>query len=153
MAALRKRDNPLLGAAFATPSSSAPNYLWTLRWRTGRDAGSAGRPQRETPSPVRPTGSAREDCASFFTPAFQAGVNYSYIHRTFAVGAPPAGGLIPVYYKTGGYVTGALRIDYDITLYLTIGLGGRNLFDCDYALTDGFTEPGRSFFASPRARY
>ena len=136
------------------------------------------------------------------TPAFQAGVNYSYIHREFGVGTPPAGGLIrpfrltdvpnhkgfawlswrplaglefvpslefassrmtvtpasanglaPVYYRTGGYVTAGLRLDYAITEQLTLGLGGRNLLDRAYTLTDGFPEPGRSFFASVRARY
>ncbi len=135
------------------------------------------------------------------TPAFEAGVNYSYIHREFDVGTPPTGGLIrpfsltdvpthkgfawiswrasglnvvpnlefassrttvtpasanglaPVYYQTGGYLTAGLRVDYDVTEYLTIGVGGRNLFDRDYTLTDGFPEPGRSFFASVRAKY
>lgn len=135
------------------------------------------------------------------TSAFQAGVNYTYIHRDFDVGTPPAGGLIrpfrltdvpshkgfawvswragdlnvlpnlefasgrttvtpasanglaPVYYDTEGYVTAGLRIDYDITDQFTIGIGGRNLFDKGYTLTDGFPEPGRSFFASLRARY
>lgn len=130
---------------------------------------------------------------------FQAGVNYSYIHREFDVGTAPAGGLIrpfrltdvpshkgfawfswkpveglevvpnlefassrvtvtpasanglaPLYYRTGGYVTAGLRIGYDITDRLTIGIGGRNLFDNSYTLTDGFPEPGRSIFASVR---
>ncbi|MBV1687133.1 TonB-dependent receptor [Novosphingobium sp. G106] len=135
------------------------------------------------------------------TQAFQAGVNYSYIHRTFDVGTPaigtirnfkltdvpshkgfaylswqPLGGLKvtpnlefasgrttvtpvtanannPFYYQTGGYVTAGLRADYDINDYLTIGVGGRNLFDKYYVLTDGFPEQGRSFFASVRAKY
>ncbi|HEX8058462.1 MAG TPA: TonB-dependent receptor [Novosphingobium sp.] len=136
------------------------------------------------------------------TQAFQAGVNYSYIHRTFDVGTAPTGGTIrnfqltdvpghkgfafvswqplggfkvtpnlefasgrttvtpatanannPFYYQTGGYVTAGLRADYDINDYLTIGIGGRNLFDKYYVLTDGFPEQGRSFFASIRARY
>jgi iron complex outermembrane receptor protein len=136
------------------------------------------------------------------TSAFQAGVNYSYIHRTFDVGTPAAGGTIrafqltdvpghkgfawlswqplgalkvtpnlefasgrttvtpatanannPFYYQTGGYVTASLRVDYDVTEYLTIGMGGRNLFDKLYTLTDGFPEQGRSFFASVRAKY
>jgi iron complex outermembrane receptor protein len=136
------------------------------------------------------------------TPAFQAGVNYSYIHRDFDVGTPQAGGLIrpfrltdvpnhkafawltwrplgglevvpnvefassrttitpatanglvPVYYRTGDYLTAGLRVDYDVTERITVGLGGRNLFDNAYTLTDGFPEPGRSFFASVRARY
>ena len=131
-----------------------------------------------------------------------AGANYSYIHRSFDIGAPPPGGLIrpfaltdvpahkgfayvswkalagldvvpslefasgrttvtpasanglaPVYYQTKGYVTAALRIDYDVTDQITIGVGGRNLFDRNYALTDGFPEPGRSFFLGVRARY
>jgi iron complex outermembrane receptor protein len=134
------------------------------------------------------------------TAAFQAGVNYSYIHRAFDVGTPvsgsirpfqltdvpdhkgfvwlswKAGGLSvvpnlefassrvtvtpatangnnPFYYKTGGYITAALRVDYDINRNLTVGVGGRNLFDRNYTLTNGFPEPGRSVFVSVRARY
>jgi iron complex outermembrane receptor protein len=64
-----------------------------------------------------------------------------------------ANGLAPVYYKTEGYVTAALRVDYDLSDRITIGVGGRNLFDRNYALTDGFPEPGRSFFLGVRARY
>lgn len=64
-----------------------------------------------------------------------------------------ANGLVPVYYQTGGYVTAALRVDWDVTDFLTVGVGGRNLFDRNYTLTDGFPEPGRSFFASIRAKY
>lgn len=132
----------------------------------------------------------------------QAGINYSYIHRSFDVGTPPPGGLIrpfeltdvpghkgfaylswrpvprlelvpsidfasdrttvtpasanglaPVYYETGGYVTAGFRIDFDILPKVTLGVGGRNLFDSNYMLTDGFPEPGRTLFASLRARY
>src|SRR5690606_3016056 len=64
-----------------------------------------------------------------------------------------ANGLAPVYYQTDGYVTAALRLDWDVTDDVTIGVGGRNLFDREYALTDGFPEPGRSVFATIRARY
>ncbi len=136
------------------------------------------------------------------SPTFQAGVNYSYIHRTFDVGTPPAGGLIrdfaltdvpenkgfawlswrpigglnvvpslefasgrttvspatanankPLYYETQGYIAAGLRIDYDVTRNLTVGIGAKNLFDKNYLLTDGFPEPGRSFFASIRGKY
>lgn len=56
------------------------------------------------------------------------------------------------YYRTGSYVQGNLRVDFDVTDQVSIGLGGRNLFDDGYTLTDGFPEPGRSFFASLRFR-
>ncbi|MDB5724425.1 MAG: TonB-dependent receptor [Novosphingobium sp.] len=62
-----------------------------------------------------------------------------------------ANGNNPFYHRTGAYVTAGLRIDYAITEQLTIGVGGKNLFDRNYTLTDGFPEPGRSFFASVRA--
>lgn len=64
-----------------------------------------------------------------------------------------ANGLAPVYYRTGRYVTAALRIDYDVTQRVTLGVGARNLFDRYYVLSDGFPEAGRSLFASVRARY
>lgn len=58
-----------------------------------------------------------------------------------------------VYYRTGGYVNAGLRVDYAITDTIEIGVGGRNLFDDYYTLTDGFPEAGRTLFASIRARY
>ena len=64
-----------------------------------------------------------------------------------------ANGDDPVYYETGSYVLGALKIDYDVTPNLTVGLGVRNAFDDYYTLTDGFPESGRSFFLTARARY
>jgi iron complex outermembrane receptor protein len=64
-----------------------------------------------------------------------------------------ANGLAPVYYDTGAHVSAGLRIDYRITPWVTLGVGGRNLFDEDYVLTDGFPEPGRSLFLSMTARY
>ena len=135
------------------------------------------------------------------SPSFQIGANYSYIHRDFDVGQPPAGlirpfqltdvpsnkgfawlswqpitafkivpsveyasrrttvtpvsanTLTPVYYRTGSYVLANLRIDYDVTEYLSLGIGVRNAFDELYQLTDGFPEQGRSFFLTARARY
>ncbi len=64
-----------------------------------------------------------------------------------------ANGLSPVYYDTGSYVTAGLTIDYAILPQVTLSVGGRNLFDRNYVLTDGFPEPGRTLFASIRARY
>lgn len=57
------------------------------------------------------------------------------------------------YYRTGAYVQAGLRADYAVTDKVEIGVGARNLFDDAYQLVDGFPEPGRSFFASIRARY
>ncbi len=137
-----------------------------------------------------------------FGSMFQAGANYSYIHRSFDVGTPggtntirpfeltdvPAHkgfafvtwrpvpaftltpsvefasdrttvtaatgtGATPVYYDTGSYVSAALRAEYAVTDALSVSAGARNLFDSNYTLTDGFPEPGRSFFVGFRAKY
>jgi iron complex outermembrane receptor protein len=61
--------------------------------------------------------------------------------------------LAPIYYRTGHYVLANLRIDYALNDYATIGIGGRNLFDYNYTLADGYPEPGRTLFASLRLRY
>jgi len=66
--------------------------------------------------------------------------------------ATPAGAP-QVYYRTGAYVNAGLRIDYALTDHIDIGVGGRNLFDDDYMLTDGFPEPGRTLFANIRICY
>lgn len=58
-----------------------------------------------------------------------------------------------VYYRTGAYQNMALRMDLDVLDNVTVGVGAKNLFDQTYVLVDGFPEPGRSFFASIRARY
>ncbi|WEK47700.1 MAG: TonB-dependent receptor [Candidatus Andeanibacterium colombiense] len=59
----------------------------------------------------------------------------------------------PNYYKLDGYVNVALRADYRITERIKFGVGVKNLFDEYYELTDGFPEPGRSFFATVQAKY
>jgi iron complex outermembrane receptor protein len=132
-------------------------------------------------------------------PTLELGANYTYTHRSFEIGRPAAGTVVPVfqltdvpthkgfayaswspfggltvvpsadfasnrttlrtisppvdYYRTGSYVQANLRIDYALTDAIDIGVGARNLFDDNTILTDGFPEPGRSFFASIRARY
>jgi len=132
------------------------------------------------------------------TPMFELGANYTYTHRSFDIGKPAAGTIVPLfrltdvpthkgfiyaswspvreivivpsldfasnrttlttaspplYYRTGSYALANLRIDYMLREGIDIGAGVRNLFDDDYTLTDGFPEPGRSFFVSVRARY
>ncbi|WP_156677968.1 TonB-dependent receptor plug domain-containing protein [Sphingomonas profundi] len=74
-------------------------------------------------------------------------------NRTTLASTTPTPPGVPLYYRTGSYVQGNFRIDYEIVDGMQIGIGGRNLFDDNYQLVDGFPEPGRSFFASVRARY
>ncbi|MBO9499133.1 TonB-dependent receptor plug domain-containing protein [Sphingobium yanoikuyae] len=57
------------------------------------------------------------------------------------------------YYRTGAYVNASLRVDLALTDQIDLGIGGRNLFDDYYTLTDGFPEPGRTVYASARFRY
>lgn len=68
--------------------------------------------------------------------------------RTTSTTASP-----PVYYQTGTYVLGSLRVDYAIREGLELGIGVRNILDRNYTLVDGFPEQGRSFLLSLRAGY
>ncbi len=67
---------------------------------------------------------------------------------TFVPGATTA-----VYYRTGSFVQASLRVEYEVIDGVSISAGAKNLFDDYHVLTDGFPEPGRSFFLSARARY
>ena len=57
------------------------------------------------------------------------------------------------YYRSGANVNAALRAEYEVIHGVQAAIGVRNLFDSNYQLVDGFPEPGRSFFASLRAKY
>lgn len=65
---------------------------------------------------------------------------------------PGAAGLVR-YYRTGAYAQANLRLEYEVIDNVQLAVGARNLFDDYHVLTDGFPEPGRSFFASIRAKY
>ncbi|MCW2351134.1 TonB-dependent receptor plug domain-containing protein [Sphingobium sp. B12D2B] len=86
-------------------------------------------------------------------PALRITPNLDFASRRTTVTPASANGLAPIYYKTGGYALAGLSIDYTLTPQATLSVGGRNLFDRDYVLTDGFPEPGRSLFLSLSARY
>ncbi|MCW2365601.1 iron complex outermembrane receptor protein [Sphingobium sp. B7D2B] len=86
-------------------------------------------------------------------PALRVTPNLDFASRRTTVTPASANGLAPIYYKTGGYALAGLSIDYALTPQATLSVGGRNLFDRDYVLTDGFPEPGRSLFLSLSARY
>lgn len=57
------------------------------------------------------------------------------------------------YYETGEHLLLNLAADFDLTDKVSIGAGGRNLADENFMLSDGFPEPGRSFFVRVQARY
>ncbi|WP_313442407.1 TonB-dependent receptor [Novosphingobium sp.] len=57
------------------------------------------------------------------------------------------------YYRTGSYAQANLTVNYVLREGVEVGAGVRNLFDDYYVLTDGFPEPGRSFFLSFGFRY
>lgn len=52
------------------------------------------------------------------------------------------------FFRGGDYALAAVRLDYELAPGLLLGLGGRNLFDDNHALADGFPEEGRSFYLS-----
>jgi iron complex outermembrane receptor protein len=56
------------------------------------------------------------------------------------------------YYQTGNYALANLRVDFDVTEWATLGLGGRNLFDENYTTVDGYPEQGRTLFVSLRLK-
>lgn len=56
------------------------------------------------------------------------------------------------YYRIGDYALANLRVDFDVTDQVTLGVGGRNLFDAGYTTVDGYPEAGRSLFVSLRLK-
>ena len=56
------------------------------------------------------------------------------------------------YYRTGSYAQASLKVEYDLTAAVSIGVGVQNAFDDSYVLSDGFPEPGRRYFLTARAK-
>lgn len=57
------------------------------------------------------------------------------------------------YYQTGEGLLVNLAAEWRVAGPVTLTVGGRNLTDCNYQLTDGFPEAGRSFYAGLRAKF
>jgi iron complex outermembrane receptor protein len=58
----------------------------------------------------------------------------------------------PRFYETGAYALVNFVLAWNISERADVLLGGRNLFDEDYQLVDGFPEEGRNFYVSLRYR-
>ncbi|MCB2106785.1 MAG: TonB-dependent receptor [Rhodobacteraceae bacterium] len=57
------------------------------------------------------------------------------------------------YYRTGSYTLLNFSADYKVTENVSLSAGVKNLFDANYALTDGFPEEGRNFFLNVTANF
>ena len=65
----------------------------------------------------------------------------------------PSGAQAPNYVNIGSYALLNFRADYDFTENFSTAVGVTNVLDQNYALADGFPEPGRQFYATVRAKF
>ena len=79
------------------------------------------------------------------TPSVEAASNRWTVTSSSAINPPR-------FYKTGDYVLTNVSVQWSVTPKIDLVVGGRNLFDENYQLVDGFPEEGRSFFADLRMR-
>jgi len=61
--------------------------------------------------------------------------------------------LRPNFVDIGAYTRLNLQMEYRINDMTTAAIGATNLLDQDYALAEGFPDPGRQFFANVRAKF
>jgi len=59
----------------------------------------------------------------------------------------------PNYARIGSYALVNFEAEYEVTENLTTSIGGTNLLDQNYELTDGFPEAGRQFYLKARAKF
>ena len=59
----------------------------------------------------------------------------------------------PSYVDIGSYALLNFQAEYEFTENFSTGVGVTNLLDQNYALADGFPEPGRQFYATARAKF
>lgn len=57
------------------------------------------------------------------------------------------------YVKTSGFALANLNMQYDFSESMSVNFGVRNIFDKNYELTEGFPEPGRSFYLKTRLTF
>lgn len=57
------------------------------------------------------------------------------------------------YYRGGRAVVSNLKLAYKPLDSLTLEAGAKNIFDADYATTDGYPEEGRNYFANVRVTF
>ncbi len=57
------------------------------------------------------------------------------------------------YIKTGSYALLNMQADYKLSENVTLAVGAKNLFDEYYELSEGFPEPGRTLYASMKAKF
>lgn len=63
-------------------------------------------------------------------------------NRTTLASTTPTPSGIPSHYRTGSYMRGNLRVDYEAIHGIQLGVRVRNVFDDDYQLVDGFPRRG-----------
>ncbi|MFA5957428.1 hypothetical protein [Hyphomicrobium sp.] len=61
--------------------------------------------------------------------------------------------ILPNYVDIGAYALVNFQAKYAFNSNTTFAIGGTNLLDENYAVAEGFFEPGRQFFANLRARF
>lgn len=66
---------------------------------------------------------------------------------------PPPPTLMPNYVETGAYTRLNFQAEYRVNDNFTAAVGATNLLDENYALAEGFPEPGRQFFANGRVKF
>ncbi len=93
-------------------------------------------------------------CASTLVPSGgNAATPISSANGNCAKPAVSGSKLLPNYVDIGAYALVNFQAEYAFNSNTTFAIGGTNLLDENYALADGFFEPGRQFFANLRARF
>jgi iron complex outermembrane receptor protein len=66
---------------------------------------------------------------------------------------PTGGPFVARYIQTGAYALVNVQAEYQFTENVSAAIGGTNLTDEDYALSEGYPQAGRQFFANARVKF